>query len=1082
MSSVGPAGTSKPGKAKPTPGKPTPGKPRPSVQGKGKARAEATPVSHQVNAAHMFGGDDTDTAVNEMLAQPSPVADEARELDELRQLLARSEVRKPSAQALPPAPGAKPGRPVQQRRATAEQAAPSAVAGAPSTFDRAVVAKPTASAAAAATATVPEASKRPPKRQPAAPALKEQPGTTEKIEAGADGFEEHEDHDHRDSHHLPPILRPSQQQNQASTSSKPQQITVEKTVVTTTTTTVTTTTTTAQRAPPQHLDPVDAATAATAAATAVSHHAAAAAAATGQGTAAAVKGSSRTAGPKGSGSGVRGRREPASRLKARLAAADAAKAAAAAEAAADLADKMHSEKIRASSVAHRFKGGGEAHAHEAAVAFSHQERMRFVEKGRAHDAEELKRKAAAKAEASRQDLHNANVASWHRARDAAANVAGVRRWALFTGEMQEKRRTDRIANTTLAVASAFYAGWLFFRNDKVAEVLWLPHPPTPPMPPWPPPPSPPPPSPPPPAPPPPSPPPPTPPPPSFAPSHPPPSPPPPSPPPPPPPSPPPPSPPPSPPPPPPPPSPPPTEFVLWMVQAQADAARGWAVFVSYAWVPFVGFVLAYLLKATSPNAQWEHPDEERRRQEKLDGHGDKVSDFGDPVVITGALVTAAFAGVVSAVCMIDFCSWASSSAALFGFVLTISATVQPEAHGEAAAAAEAADAERRRAEDPFFRKQREAAEKKQRKDARKTSLRRPPTRLEVLHHQLVDLEHWVWEMAVRYEADHKLASAIQLLLGVTAAIGFTILRDQTELSLGAVLTAVCLTVQACEMASWLLAEELKLAPAVRLVQAFERLESAGLGRAEALVESRVARLSQRCRAQFTAADVHFGDAMLWLRTRLGGGATARLLSARRALDHVLASLGETVRQTPIKSASCAISLVLVVEAACCLVEASLHHIHTEGVGGALAPHALRRLSHSIAYCVAEAAHHGVTALLEICAALITAASTSDFVRARAKKMEFERTQLREKERLKELRRKALERYDQREAEVDNLTPEELRRRRARRERRGNQVAGAIRNARLSVAPGPSAVGPALGRELPRQPQKPPATKGFFSLV
>ena len=65
--------------------------------------------------------------------------------------------------------------------------------------------------------------------------------------------------------------------------------------------------------------------------------------------------------------------------------------------------------------------------------------------------------------------------------------------------------------------------------------------------------------------------------------------------------------------------------------------------------------------------------------------------------------------------------------------------------------------------------------------------------------------------------------------------------------------------------------------------------------------------------------------------------------------------------------------------------------------------------------------------------------------------------------------------------MDNLTPEELRRRRARRERRGNQVAGAIRNARLSVAPGPSAVGPALGRELPRQPQKPPA-KGLLARV
>ena len=174
-------------------------------------------------------------------------------------------------------------------------------------------------------------------------------------------------------------------------------------------------------------------------------------------------------------------------------------------------------------------------------------------------------------------------------------------------------------------------------------------------------------------------------------------------------------------------------------------------------------------------------------------------------------------------------------------------------------------------------------------------------------------------MAVHYEADHKLASAIQLLLGVTAAIGFTILKDSAEVSLGTVLTAICLTVQACEMTSWLLAEELKVGPMVRLVQAFERLESSGLGRAEATLEAQVARLSQLCRAQFTAADVHFGDAMLWLKTRLGGGATARLLGWRRALDHFLASLGETVRQTPIKSASCAISLVLVVEAACCLI-------------------------------------------------------------------------------------------------------------------------------------------------------------------
>ena len=293
-----------------------------------------------------------------------------------------------------------------------------------------------------------------------------------------------------------------------------------------------------------------------------------------------------------------------------------------------------------------------------------------------------------------------------------------------------------------------------------------------------------------------------------------------------------------------------------------------------------------------------------------------------------------------------------------------------------------------------------------------------------------------------------------------------ILRDQTELGLPGRGADRLPDGAGVQMASWL-RRRARLAPAVRLVQAFERLESAGLG-AEALVESRVARLSSGA-AQFTAADVRSDD--VWLRTRLGGGATARLLSARRSTTCSRASARQCGRRRQVGVVRHL--LVLVVEAACCLVD-DLHHIHTEGVGGALAPRAapplaLDRLLHRRG----GARRHGVARDPR---RAHHAASTSDFVRAR-KKMEFERTQ-REKERLKELRARPLSSTTS-ASRGGQPHPRGARRRRARRGaaatggRRDPQRAALRRRDAPSVPP--SGAGAAAAT-------KPPATKGFFSLV
>ena len=102
------------------------------------------------------------------------------------------------------------------------------------------------------------------------------------------------------------------------------------------------------------------------------------------------------------------------------------------------------------------------------------------------------------------------------------------------------------------------------------------------------------------------------------------------------------------------------------------------------------------------------------------------------------------------------------------------------------------------------------------------------------------------------------------------------------------------------------------------------------------------------------------------------------------------------------------------------------------------------------YCAAEAAHHGLTAMIEIFGALVTSASASQFVRMRAKRMEFLRTQKREKARRAELIAKAQARYNEREAEMEGLSIEELERRKKRRANRGSRVKNAIRQGRLSL--------------------------------
>ena len=76
------------------------------------------------------------------------------------------------------------------------------------------------------------------------------------------------------------------------------------------------------------------------------------------------------------------------------------------------------------------------------------------------------------------------------------------------------------------------------------------------------------------------------------------------------------------------------------VDGAADRPRGWAVFVSIRVGAGTG-LCSLLLRPPRP-ARSGAPRRGGEEREKLDGHG-KVSDFGDPVVITCALVAAAFA-------------------------------------------------------------------------------------------------------------------------------------------------------------------------------------------------------------------------------------------------------------------------------------------------------------------------------------------------------------------------------------------------------------------------------------------------------
>ena len=234
-----------------------------------------------------------------------------------------------------------------------------------------------------------------------------------------------------------------------------------------------------------------------------------------------------------------------------------------------------------------------------------------------------------------------------------------------------------------------------------------------------------------------------------------------------------------------------------------------------------------------------------------------------------------------------------------------------------------------------------------------------------------------------------------------------------------------MAVQGIECVSWLLAERLHLGWATAVVEGAEGWQDVSTTRAHDWLTAKVGVCTERGKHTLRDVDLWVARQLRRFEERTGGddGRGAALLDTLacrwRRLERTLQSYGSSIRQSPIKSMCSAVALMLAFEAGYCVltVPPSTHghgHGHDDGGGHG---------GDAAGFCAAEAGHHLVNIGLELTSAIIAGASTSDFVRARAKKAEYVRTQRREREREQKLLAAAIRR---REARMHlDMSPEEL---------------------------------------------------------
>ena len=365
-----------------------------------------------------------------------------------------------------------------------------------------------------------------------------------------------------------------------------------------------------------------------------------------------------------------------------------------------------------------------------------------------------------------------------------------------------------------------------------------------------------------------------------------------------------------------------------------------------------------------------------------------------------------------------------------------------------------------------------------------------------------------------------IATGTQLGLGVSSIAGFVIISGAPHVNLGIIFGGVCMAVQGIECTSWLLAEKLHLGWAMRLVEGAEGWEDVTTTRANSWLQATAAVHTEIWKHSLRDADLWVARQLRQFEKRTGGddGRGAWLLDTLayvwRRQERSLQTYGSSIRQSPIKSMSSAIALMLAVEAGYCVLTVPSTHslggggggggdgdgygggdgggdgdgygggyggdgvVHSGGghhrmlmeIGSALAASGQRLLlrlgrrmllladahgdggdggfegvhgghgehgGHDADFCAAEAGHHLVNIGLELTSAIIAGASTSDFVRSRAKKAEYVRTQRRELERKQKLLAEAIKR---REARMHlDMSPEELEAWKRRRQARGDGI-------------------------------------------
>ena len=115
------------------------------------------------------------------------------------------------------------------------------------------------------------------------------------------------------------------------------------------------------------------------------------------------------------------------------------------------------------------------------------------------------------------------------------------------------------------------------------------------------------------------------------------------------------------------------------------------------------------------------------------------------------------------------------------------------------------------------------------------------------------------------------------------------------------------------MLVWLFAEQLHIPCCVRIVEGFEHLEGHSEHVASATLERVAARLAALVPEHLHDLDVLFATRARAVGQWLGSETSAALVRRWRAVEGRIVRAGEPIRQSPIKSATSAIALLLALE-------------------------------------------------------------------------------------------------------------------------------------------------------------------------